>query len=165
MNPSRTQTASKSSTATYTTFHSTATSLTTSFTFSTTTIHSNIRLHLCELDIPEDNFNILQAMHQIHAALKAKLEGHIEAAGHTILPHDDNNVIFDRTKYAHLVGETGSAYYMRRRFPVDTTPNWGFHNEHIMEAFFDKATLRNQGIIMALKCSSEWVHPDARNTT
>ena len=104
-------------------------------------------------------------MHQIHAALKAKLEGHIEAAGHTILPHDDNNVIFDRTKYAHLVGETGSAYYMRRRFPVDTTPNWGFHNEHIMEAFFDKATLRNQGIIMALKCSSEWVHPDARNTT
>ena len=104
-------------------------------------------------------------MKQIHAVLKAKLEGHIEAAGHTILPYDESNVMFDYTKYADLVGETGSAYYMRRRFPVDTVPNWGFDNEKIMEAFFDKGTLRNPGIIVTLKCSSEWVHPDLRTST
>ena len=77
---------------------------------------SPIRAHLVEIQVPDNEDEMHDALLQLHAMLKEKLESHIDANGHTIIEHNPNRILGVGQRYATLLGETGATYYLRRRY-------------------------------------------------
>ena len=121
-------------------------------------ITSPIRAHLVQIQIPPDEDKMHAMIEQLHGELKVRLESHMDSNGHTVNEHDAGQIIGEHVRYADLLGETGSTYYLRRRFNPEPSPNWALHNEAIMDAFYDKHSIRSRATIMATKCGAEWVH-------
>lgn len=118
--------------------------------------HSNVRVHLAEIQLPSDGEEIRATIQQLYDALCACLLGHIDCQGHTILPLRDEDVVLDK-KYMDVLGESGATYYLRRKFKPEKIPNWGINNDGIMEAFYHKNSIKQRGTIMGVKCGDEWI--------
>lgn len=94
---------------------------------------------------------------QVHEALTYAITGHIEGMTHTILPLREVEDIIRGKNYMDVIGEKGATYYLRRKFRPETIPNWGVNNPGIMEAFYHKKSIKQQGTIMSVKCGEEWI--------
>ena len=118
--------------------------------------YSYVRVHLAEMHVPTDEERARVIVAEMHDELTDGFAGHVDAAGHRILPLQDEDVVFGK-KYMDVFGENGATYYLRRKFEPQKLPNWGFHNEDIMEAFYHKNGIKKGSTIAAVKCGDEWI--------
>ena len=111
------------------------------------------------MQLPDNEEELRDSMLQLHGVLKQKLEAHIDANGHIINEHDSTkHIVSVGERYANLIGETGATYYLRRRYNPEPVPNWAVLNPQIMDAFFQRNSIKSQATILATKCGNEWVH-------
>jgi hypothetical protein len=115
-----------------------------------------MRVHLAEIQLPNTSEDIRVMIDQVHDALSACIGGHIDASGHKILPLRGEDIIYGK-KYMDVIGESGATYYLRRKFKPEKVPNWGVNNSGIMEAFYHKKSIKEQGTILGVKCGDEWI--------
>lgn len=111
-----------------------------------------------ELHIPNDELEMQAKIRELHEVLKEKLESHIDANGHSISEHDPSHILEAKVRYSTLLGEMGATYYLRRKFNPEPQPNWAIHHEEIMDAFYEKHSIKAHSTIIATKCGTEWVH-------
>ena len=86
------------------------------------------------------------------------LEAHINSNGHTINEHDPSHVMGSGVRYSSLFGEFGATHYLRQRFHPERSHNWSQNNPGVMDAFYDKHSIRCRATIVATKCNSAWIH-------
>ena len=122
--------------------------------------YSDVRAHIIEVQLPSEPEEIRAMIRDIHQNLTDCILAHIDASGHKIYPVEDSDIIMGK-KFMDVIGETGATYYLRRKYKPEKFPNWGRHNEEIMEAFYHKKSIKHGGTIMGTKCDPEWIADNA----
>jgi hypothetical protein len=121
-------------------------------------------MHIVQYEVPEDPEELVECIKQIHELLATNIMLEYQAEGHTILPFHERDIVETECKYYRIISETSSTFYMRNRYDVDRTPNWGVQNENVMRSFFDEGSITQQQTIVSLKCGTRWASGALKNT-
>ena len=100
-------------------------------------LHSNVRAHIIELQLPNDPDEIRAMVCQIHQTLSDCILAHIDTSGHKFNPVEDSDIIMGK-KFMDVIGETGATYYLRRKFKPEKFPT----GEGTMKEFWRPFTTR-----------------------
>ena len=120
-----------------------------------------MRVHIVEVQLPSEENDVREMVRQMHKTLGDCSAGHLDTAGHSVLPLDEEEDVIFGKKFMDVLGESGATFYLRGKFRPERFPNWGVNNEGIMDAFYHKKSLKLDGTVSSLRCGDEWVSNSA----
>ena len=115
------------------------------------------------MQVPADEEGARAMIAQFHEELTDCFLGHIDAVGHSILPLENEDVVFGK-KYIDVLGESGATYYLRRKFQPSKFPDWGVYNEGVMNAFYHKKSIKNRTASKGIQCSDDWMAEESEGS-